>query len=174
MKYLFEGDNFGFTKQELHLFGGNFRIKKTPLSAVSKIRIYKGVQTKYPIRTAFFGFSMILTAIVGILWFSNDYGIILLNKQFDGETARGFGGYIIVISVLVIVGKLALFSSLIKRIVFKVELTDGTVLVRSLNRLRKKNNLNQFLEFLIAHYSPEKLHIETKILNLLSKEKHPE
>ncbi|MDW3211894.1 MAG: hypothetical protein R8N23_18635 [Reichenbachiella sp.] len=169
MKYLFEGDNFGFTKQELHLFGGNYGFRKIDLTQVSKIYVYKGMLTKYPILTSIFGLCSIALVTYGLYWALNGMGNSVDLSELNGRGVRGTGALLLGLGFVFLAGERAFSLILVKRFILKVEFYDRNFELRSLKSLEKNNSLLRFIDFLMKKYPPQKLRIEANILEELKK-----
>ncbi|WP_420582217.1 hypothetical protein [Reichenbachiella sp.] len=163
MNYLFEGDNFGFTQNELHLQGGNSGFKKIAFQEISKIQICKGILTVNPIRTSMLWLVLGFVAFYGIYWAFDEISYAEIDK-LNSRTIRGYGGMLACVGLVMIIAVMAFSLLVSNRIVMKVQTINGHIEVRSLKVLEKKNSLPKLLIFLSKKFPPQILQIESKLL----------
>lgn len=163
--YQFETEHFRFNDEELQLLRSRYPYRSIPFQEINKIYLTRGIRVKRPILLLFFGLTMTVLSLYVIV-ITSGFPDSFFNDSYQGDSVpvfKAFGYFLIMGGFLLALGGFAIYQAIFPTWVLKIELTDGSTDVMSINKLFETNEVFKLARFLRANFSSNQLSIDNRI-----------
>lgn len=134
MKYLFETNEFGLSKESFHLLRNRYNFKTYQTQEITSLLIEKGKQINNWILVFIIGLSLVA--------FSIYYSVNLFNFVMDDETRMIYIEQFVIPLLPLLIGGYCLYESLRTGPVIRLELKDDKTKSFPLARVKKDNRMD--------------------------------